>query len=60
MHFRAKQHTKTTRIVAYTSQHIKSIQPSSTPWLIQCSDIANHETWIIAAITAGWVSVLRV
>ncbi len=31
----------------------------SCSWF-QCSDVRNHETWIVAAITAGMVSALRV
>lgn len=31
----------------------------SCSWF-QCSDVRNHETWIVAAVTAGLVSALRV
>lgn len=34
-------------------------EPCSSSWF-QLSDIRNHETWIVAAITAGWVSALRI
>lgn len=31
----------------------------SCSWF-QCSDVRNHETWVVAALTACWVSLLRV
>ena len=34
-------------------------QACSCSWF-QCSDVRNHETWIVAAVTAGLVSLLRV
>lgn len=34
-------------------------QPCSCSWF-QCSDVGNHETWVVATVTAGLISALRI
>lgn len=44
--------------VIHRNSRFKGEQCSCAPF--QCKDIRNHETWVVAALVAGFISLLRV
>ena len=42
----------------HRNSHFEGEQCSCAPF--QCKDIRNHETWVVAALVAGLISLLRV
>lgn len=42
----------------HRNSHFEGEQCSCAPF--QCKDIGNHETWVVAALVAGLISLLRV
>lgn len=44
--------------IIHRNSHFEGEQCSCAPF--QCKDIGNHETWVVAALVAGLISLLRV